>query len=79
MPRVHVGLNLEDKAGELLIEWLDDLTTFSLVFARGWGKLQVIFQEGLDPKISQGRPEENWCLVPTGNLISVKFVAGNLD
>ena len=57
---VHVGLNLEDKAAELVAARLYQLAAHGVLAGqRGGGQAQELFQERLNTEVRQSRAEEH--------------------
>ena len=76
---VHVGLDLEDEAGELLVRGLDGADT--LRHARGGrlGVAQKAVQERLDAEVVGGGAEEHGGQLPGKDLVHVELVPGHVQ
>ena len=72
---VHIGLNLEDKSGEIGGEGVD----FAAVGHTGQGRrrhLQEVFQERLHAEVGQGGAEEHGAQGAVSDGVHVKFPTG---
>ena len=74
MGRVHVGLDLEDEAGELLVRGLDGPHLLRHPGRRGLGVAQKAVQKRLHAKVVGGRAEEHGRQLAGEDLIQVEFV-----
>ena len=72
---VHVGLDLEDKAAELLAARLDQLTALRvLARQRGGGQAQELLQERLYAEVRQGGAEEHGGQLAVLHGVEVKLL-----
>ena len=77
---VHVGLDLEDKAREIVARGLHRLTGELVgVGARRGGKAQELLEEGLHAKVGERRAKERRRELAAGDRIQVKLVSGTIQ
>jgi len=72
---VHVGLDLEDKGGELIAAGVHGLIGQAVhAGQRGGGQPQEVFQERLHAEVGQRRTEEDGAQLAFQHLVEVKFL-----
>ena len=79
MGRVHVRLDLEDKAGELRVCGVHDASVCQFSRARGRGHVQEVLQERGDPEIRQGGAEEHGRKLACQHRFLVHRISGALQ
>ena len=78
MVRVHVGLDLKDKATKLRLAWLD-LAVLTWSGSGGGGELDKALQEPLDPKVGDGAAKEQRRDLPCRDSHRVEWLACDIE
>ena len=77
---VHVGLDLEDKARELVARGLHGLAAQRVgVGERRRGEAQEVLEEGLHAKVGEGRAKEHRGQAPMANGVEVILVVRAIE
>ena len=80
MVLVHVGLDLEHEAGELVAVRIDLLPRQRVGVGLGLRReAQEVLQEGLDAEVGEGRPEEDRRELARVDLVDREFVTGPVE